>query len=215
MRKSNILSIVLIVLITAGLVVAARFFFPSGGNDIVMIVKRTVIVDGERNDRLSYNFYINRKGEYYYATGNDFKKIGSRFSTVKESEFEAFLNDEFFSWKYDKMLEGPYVSKLEASSYLRTIDNLEEDDEKVTLKLGEYNNHLDYADVTYEVKVRSDASESFIPIAFFENNKSNSFTGTVFANPNAQKIVKNLLQKWPVKMENGPELESIIQSLEG
>lgn len=215
MRKSSIVSIVLILLITAGLMVAARFYFPPGGKDIVMIVKRTVVVDGEKNDRLSYNLYINKNGEYYYANGNDFKKIYSRFSTVKDSEFEAFLNDEFFSWKYDKMLEGPYISKLEANSYLRTIDTLKEDGEKETLKTDTFYNHLDYADVTYEVKVRSDASESFITIALFENNQSDSFTGTVFANPNAQKIVKNLLQKWPVKMENGPELESIIQSLEG
>ena len=215
MRKNNIISVVLILVITVGLVVAARFYFPPGGKDIVMIVKRTVVVDGEKNDRLSYSFYINKSGEYYYANGYDFDRLYSRFSSVKDSEFEAFLNDEFFSWKYDKMLEGPYVSKLDASSYLRTIDTLEEDDEKVTMELDKFYNHLDYADVTYEVKVRSDASESFITIALFENNQSDSFTGTVFANPNAQKIVKNLLQKWPIKTENGPELESIIQSLEG
>lgn len=195
--------------------VAARLYFPPGGNDILMIVKRTVYVDGERNNRLSYNFYINRNGEYYYANGNDFIKGRSRFGTVKDSEFDAFMNDEYFAWKYDKMLEGDYLNRIDMMNYLRTISTLDGTEETFQWNLSEYGKNPDNLRVVYEIKVRDNADDPFITIATFDNNGTNYFTTNVITNYNVQKIVKNLLQGWPIKIQNQNELDSIIQSLEG
>lgn len=213
MRKSNIISIVIVILLTVGLLVAARIYFPPGASDVVMIVKRTVFAEGEKNNRLSYNFYINRNGQYFYANGYDFDKRYSRFGDVKDSQFEAFLNDEFFSWKYGKMIEGEYIGLLDTRSYLKTIATLDGDEEMIDITTDEL--RPGGMTVLYEIKVRDESDESFITIATFEKDGTSSFTGKVMKNPNVQKIAKGLLNKWPKPIGISDELEVITQSLEG